>query len=311
MLSLTLGSDLLRLLAEPTRLRLLLLLEAEALTVAELTAVTGLSQSRISTHLGKLKQAGLVQDERHGQASLYHADTGQFSAAARQIWGALIDNLDDLQVARDRERATAAVRQRAQHRSWVESAAGRMEQQYSPGRSWEATTRALINLLELGDVLDIASGDGVLTELLAPRAARVTGLDINTAAIAAARARLKDQTTVELRQGDMHALPFADASFDQVFLMHALTYTRRPEVAIAEAARVLRPGGRLVLATLKHHQHEATVTAFDHVNLGFEPAQLRALVADQGLGVALCEVSSRERRPPHFEVVTLVADRAQ
>lgn len=307
MLTLNLGSDLLRLLSEPTRLRLLLLLEHEALTVAELTAITGLAQSRISTHLGKLKHASLVQDERMGPASLYSADTGEFSPAARQIWGALVDNLEDTQIREDRERATAAVRQRSAKHSWVESVAGRMEQQYSPGRSWEATTRALINLLALGDVLDIASGDGVLAELLCSRAANVTCLDSNAAVIAAARQRLKAQANVRFHRGDMHALPFEKCSFDQVFLMHALTYTNEPEKVIAQAATVLRPGGTLVLTTIKRHHHEATVAAFDHVNLGFDCTELETWVAGQGLEIKNASVTSREQRPPHFEVVTVVA----
>lgn len=307
MFTLNLGSDLLRLLSEPTRLRLLLLLEAEDLTVAELTAITGLSQSRISTHLGKLRQAGLVQDERMGQATLYSADTGQFSPAARQIWGALIDNLDDNQIREDSERATATVRQRSARHSWVESVAGRMEQQYSPGRSWEATTRALINLLQLGNVLDIASGDGVLAELLCARATSVTCLDSNAAVIAAARKRLRDQANVRFHRGDMHALAFEDNTFDQVFLMHALPYSNTPEKAISEAARVLGPGGTLVLTTVKKHNHEATVAAFDHVNLGFGVAELKRWVSREGLYIESAGATSREQRPPHFEVLTLIA----
>lgn len=309
MFNLSLGSELLRLLSEPTRLRLLLLLESQALTVAELTAITQLSQSRISTHLGKLKQADLVEDERMGQATLYSTDTNRFSPAARQLWGALVDNLDDQQIREDMELAQATVRQRNTQRSWVESVAGRMEQQYSPGRSWEATARALINLLELGQVLDIASGDGVLAELIANRAESVTCLDSNATVISAARKRLKSQLNVQFHQGDMHQLPFEDNSFDQIFLMHALTYTQEPQSVISQAARVLRPQGSLILTTLRQHQHEATVSAFDHVNLGFALADLEGWIEAAGLTVESAGVSSREQRPPHFEVLTLVANK--
>jgi len=307
MFNLSLGSELLRLLSEPTRLRLLLLLETEELTVAELTAITQLSQSRISTHLGKLKQADLVQDERMGQATLYSADTSRFSPAARQIWGALVDNLEDHQIREDLELAAATVRQRSSQRSWVESAAGRMEQQYSPGRSWEATARALINLLDLGKVLDIASGDGVLAELIAMRAESVTCLDSNSTVIAAARKRLKAQSNVQFHQGDMHALPFEANSFDQIFLMHALTYTKTPQDVIAQAARVMRPAGTLILTTLKRHRHEATVSAFDHVNLGLTLSNLKTWINEQGLEIESAGVTSREQRPPHFEVITIIA----
>ncbi len=309
MFNLSLGSELLRLLSEPTRLRLLLLLESEALTVAELTAITQLSQSRVSTHLGKLKQADLVQYQRMGQATLYSADTSRFSPAARQLWGALVDNLEDKQIREDLELATATVRQRSTQRSWVESVAGRMEKQYSPGRSWETTARALINLLDLGRVLDIASGDGVLAELITGRAESVTCLDSNTAVIAAARKRLKAQANVKFHQGDMHLLPFEDNSFDQIFLMHALTFTQQPQTVIAQAARVMRPGGTLILTTLKRHQHDATVSAFDHVNLGFSLAKVKAWLEAAELTVESAGVTSREQRPPHFEVLTLIAQK--
>lgn len=307
MLDLDYGTALLRLLGEPTRLRLLLLLESEALSVAELTAITGLAQSRISSHLGRLRQADLVSDERVGNATFYRADPSRFPSHTRQLWGTLLDNLDDRQVARDTERAAEIVRQRGTRRSWVESVAGRMERQYSPGRTWEATARALIGLLKLGDVLDLASGDGVLAELLAGHAETVNCLDVNPAVIRAGRDRLTDHTNVHFQQGDMHALPYADASFNQVFLMHALSYTRRASTAISEAARVLRPGGALALATLKRHRHRATVEAFDHVNLGFDAAQLRQWTDQAGLIVDNCDIGSRESRPPYFEVIGLIA----
>lgn len=309
MLDLDYGTALLRLLGEPTRLRMLLLLEAEALTVAELTAITGLAQSRISSHLGRLRQAGLVNDERVGSATFYRADPARFPPHTRQLWGTLLDNLDDAQVARDAERAAEIVRQRGARRSWVESVAGRMERQYSPGRTWEATARTLFGLLKLGDVLDLASGDGVLAELLAGRARSVACLDINPTVIGAGRQRLADRENVHFHLGDMHALPYAGSSFDQVFIMHALSYTGHADKVIAEAARVLRPGGALALATLRRHRHRATVSAFDHVNLGFEPEQLRAWSEAAGLDVDICEIVCKENRPPYFEVVSLIADK--
>src|SRR5699024_9038340 len=270
MLDLTHGTQLLRLLAEPTRLRLLLLLTAESLTVAELTTITRLSQSRISSHLARLREAGLVRDHAVGNTNLYSVAAQDWDTEVRPIWGALVDQLDDVQSHHDRERAADIVRRRSEHKAWAESVAGRMERQDAPGRTWEARAGALIELLQLGAVLDIASGDGVLAELLCRRARRITCLDRSEAIIAAARKRLSSRGNVDFQVGDMHALPFDDDRFDQVFLLHALTYSRAPESAIAEAARVLRPGGQLVAATLARHDHQATVTAYDHVNLGFE-----------------------------------------
>ena len=103
----------------------------------------------------------------------------------------------------------------------------------------------------------------------------------------------------------MHALPFPDASFDLVVLMHALTYAARPAQAVAEAARVLRPGGRLLLSSLARHEHRSVVEAYGHVNLGFTQKDLRKFAEKAGLTIANCETVTRERRPPHFEVISL------
>ena len=309
-LSLEQSTELCRLLADETRLRLLLLLESHELSVAELTEVTGLAQSRISTHLSRLKRAALVQDRRIGAASLFSANLSRDGLAA-ELWTLIKGRVADKRIRLDAERADGVVRARKHGQTWAESVAGRMELHYSPGRTWEATSRALMGLLELGDVLDIGSGDGVLAELVAEHARSVTCADISAAVLGAARKRLGPLAKVSYCQADMHQLPFADARFDQVFLMHALTYTREPARVLAQAARVLRPQGRVVIAALAAHEHRDTMRAYDHVNLGVSPAALTRLLKSAGLHVESCRISSRETRPPYFSVVTALAQRAR
>lgn len=306
-LSIAQSTELWRLLADASRLRLLLLLEAHPLSVAELTEITGLAQSRVSTHLAKLRQAGLVETTRSGSGALYALNPDRSRAA--ELWTVMRERLDDPQALLDRERASEVVRVRRHGQTWAESVAGRMELHYSPGRTWEATARALIGLLDLGDVLDIASGDGVTAELLAERARSVTCVDISSKVLAAARKRLGDPANVRFCQADMRNLPFADAGFDQVLLMHALTYARQPDAVLAEAARCLRPGGHLVVATLHAHPHAAAMQAYDHVNTGFTVDALDRGLRRAGLSVAVCRVSSRDPRPPYFEVLTALAKR--
>ncbi|MGB1581500.1 MAG: class I SAM-dependent methyltransferase, partial [Nevskiales bacterium] len=171
-------------------------------------------------------------------------------------------------------------------------------------RTWEATTRALMQLLELGDVLDIASGDGLLAELLSDHAQSVTCVDISEAVIRAGRRQLGKHPHIDFKLGDMHQLPFADGQFDTAFLMHALTYTDQPQDVLNEAARILRPGGQLIVATLSQHDHQATVAEYDHINLGYSAAQLKKLLAKSGMEVAECNKSLREPRAPYFEVIT-------
>lgn len=309
MLDLADSTQLLRLLAEPTRLRLLLLLIDQPMTVAELTSVTQLTQSRVSSHLARLREAELVQDRAVANARFYSVDVKHWQQELRPLWGALIDTLDDAVVRRDREHGAAIVRQRAARSSWVESVAGSMERQYSPGRTWEAMSRSLIELLELGDVLDIASGDGVLAELLCRRARHVTCLDRSDAVIDAARRRLAGEPNLTFKIGNMHALPFDDDNFDQVFLLHALSYSATPRNALSEAARVLRPGGRLTLATIGRHEHASTVAAYDHVNLGFEVDLLHQWLTASGLTVLDCAERAREPQPPYFRLITASADK--
>ena len=174
-------SACLRTLADPTRVRLLVLLEREELTVAELSAVTRLAQPRVSTHLAKLKEAGLARDRRAGVSAYYRFDAEGLDPGERQLWETLRDATDDPLLRQDADRLPAVLATRAADRNWADSVAGDMERHYSPGRTWEALARTALPLLEPGDVLDIASGDGVLAELLAPHAGRYVCIDASTA----------------------------------------------------------------------------------------------------------------------------------
>ena len=300
-------SSRLKVFADATRVRLLALLEGEELTVAELSAITQLAQPRVSTHLAKLKEAGLVRDRRSGVSAYYRFDHTALDPAQRALWQSISHGSDDPLLRQDGERVAAVLAMRAADQNWADSVAGDMERHYSPGRTWEALARTALPLLAPGDVLDIASGDGVLAELLAPHAQRYVCIDSSQRVVAAARERLRRYANVDVREGDMHALPFADASFDLVVLMHALTYAAKPAQAVAEAARVLRPGGRLLLSSLARHEHRNVVEAYGHQNLGFTAKELRKFTEKAGLSTASCDTVTREKRPPHFEVISLLA----
>jgi ArsR family transcriptional regulator len=222
------------------------------------------------------------------------------------------ERLEDVLAARDRARGTRGARGArgtGGSATWADSVAGNMDRHYSPGRTWEATAWALLGLASVGDVLDVASGDGVIAALLAPRARSVTCIDRSAKVIGAARERLRACRNVRFEQADMHALPFADASFDAAVLMHALTFARDPDLVLAELARVLKPGGALVAATLKRHAFRSEVESYDHLWTGFDPKRLATLLEKNGFAADLCEVTSQERRRPHFEVITIHARR--
>lgn len=308
MLSLSHSAELCRLLSEPARLRLLALLAQEELTVAELTRVTRLTQSRVSSHLGKLREANLVRDRRQGSSTFYSLSEGRGTESLRRVWELVRTQTADPIFVQDAERV-AEVLQSRDGGSWAESVAGRMHRHYSPGRTWESGLRALLGLTRLERVLDVASGDGVLAELIAPRAREVVCLDQSPRVVAAGRARLAHLGHVTCVVGDMHHLPFRDGGFDAVLLLNALTYAHDPLRALTETARVLRPGGSLVASTLKAHPHRDIVDRYNHVACGFEPEQLAVQLRVAGLEVELCERSCRENRPPHFEIITVHARR--
>ncbi len=306
-------TTLCRLLGDPTRLRLLSLLRDNELTVAEITRVTQLAQSRVSTHLAKLREAGLLRDRRSGVSVFYRFDSSQLQEqlppADALLWNSLLEQTQDAMLADDQQRLLELLAARNSGLTWAEGVAGDMRRHYSPGRTWEATSRGVFALLKLGNVLDMASGDGALAESLAPHCEQYTAVDISNKVLAAGTERLQHIDNVNFVCADMHNTSLPDASYDQVLLLHALSYSQRPEQVAAETARLLKPGGQLAVATLNKHQHSEQTAEYNHVNNGHNAAELRALFEQAGLVVTLCDVTSRESKPPHFEVITLAAHR--
>jgi ArsR family transcriptional regulator len=260
-----------RLLADPTRLRLLLLLDQEELSVAELAGITQLAQPRVSTHLAKLKEAGLVSDRRDGVFVYYRIASTIGDPALDDVWQLLRRNTDDPLIQQDLERIAEVLNDRTGSGTWADSVAGDM------------------------------------AELLAPRARSIVCLDISERVAEAGKRRLQPFSNVRFEVGDMHRLPMPDATFDTVLLMHALTYTPQPAQVFEEAARVLRKGGRLLAVTLERHRHEKAVQPYNHINLGFTPQQLEKLSRRAGLEVRDCTVSAIEKRVPNFSVLSLSA----
>lgn len=302
MKSLEATTDLFRLLGDPTRVRILALLEREELTVVELRTITGLAQSRVSTHLARLRDAGFVLDRRAGGSVYYRLGHAGIPQASKRAWEALRDSAEDPLLESDADRAREIVAARAAE---AEAPAEiDLERRYVPGRGWESLGRALFGLLRLGDVVDIGCGDGAVAELLAPGARSITCVDTDPAALGIARRRLVPFREATVEQADMHRLPFPAGSFDEALLLNCLPFSREPARALAEAARVLRAGGRLLAVTLKAHAHEEAAGRFGHVHLGFEPAELAAMLRDAGIRVERSAVTSRERRAPHFEILT-------
>lgn len=298
--------DTLTLLGDESRLRLCALLRVRELCVTDLVRVTGIAQSRVSTHLGRLREAGFVRDRRQGAQSFYALSTEAVPHAARALLDEATASADPT-LAGDRQRLTELDAER--RGDLPQSAVDEIERDYSPGRTWHSLAVGIAALLRLGDVLDVGSGDGAAASAVAPYARSLTCIDSNARMIDAARERLGKHPHVRTQVADVHALPFADASFDTVLVFHTLTYAERPARALAECARVLRPGGRLVLLCLdQHHQSEVTAR-YGEVHPGFSLRAVRTLLGRAELDVVSAEIACREAKKPHLQVVLAIADK--
>lgn len=302
-------SDLLSLLGEPTRVRLLMLLADEEMTVADLAAATNLGQSRVSTHLGRLRAARVVVDRKVGSATFYSLSETGMPAEARRVWALVHDEVRDAALTQDRLRWKAVSDARDHAGSWPDAVAGHMDRHYSPGRTWESLARGLVGLLALGDVLDAGGGDGAVAELIAPRSRSYTLVDRNERLVRAARRRLDAVPQASVCRADVTRLPFAGPRFDVVLLLNVLVEAEDPDAVLAALAGVLRPGGRIAVVTLAAHDHADLAAVYHHTHLGFAPTAVRRLLLRSGFTVESCSVTSRERRPPRLQVVTAFGKR--
>jgi len=298
--------ETLNVLGDESRLRLCALLRERELCVTDLVRVTGISQSRVSTHLGRLREAGFVRDRRQGAQSFYALAADALPGTARIVLDEANASTDPT-LTGDRRRLHELDHERRQ--GLPETLTDERERDYSPGRTWQSLAVGMAALLKLGDVLDVGSGDGAAANVLAPRCRSLTCLDRNVRLVEAARARLSKHPHVRTLVADAHRLPFADASFDAVLVFHTLTYAERPQKVLDECARVLRPEGRLVVLCLdQHDQHEVTAR-YGERHPGFSPRVLRAMLARADFAVQSCDVASREAKKPHLGVLIAVADK--
>ena len=297
----------LNLLGDESRIRLCALLRERELSVTDLVRVTGISQSGVSTHLARLREGGFVRDRRDGQRSFYALAQGSLHGAARAVLDEATSSADPT-LEGDRRRLSALDAER--RGALPESFVGEMERHYSPGRTWQSLAVGLSALLRLGDVLDVGSGDGAAAGYLAPYCRSLTCIDTNHRMIEAARERLGRFRNVRAQEADAHELPFRAASFDAILLFHTLTYATKPQRVIEECARVLRPGGRIVVLTLDAHDQRDVTAPYGELHPGFTPRALKGLLTRAGLTVTTCDVACREAKKPHFQVALSIAEKS-
>ncbi len=300
--------NFLRLLADSTRLRLVLLLEQEELSVAELQDIMGMGQSRISSHLSQLKRAGVVLDRRSGKNVYYGLTNSDAQDATRakvsELTRALARELPE--TTRDRTALQVALRKRQDKtRAYFDELAGKFGRSYVPGRSWQALAHTLITLLPAQAVADLGAGEGTLSQLLAKTAKKVIAIDNSPKMVEFGSKLAADHgfSNLEYRLGDIEDPPIAKGTMDLAILSQALHHAIHPERAIAEAHRILKRGGRLVVLDLLSHQFERARELYADHWLGFGEVQLHQWLEQGGFQKIEVTVVSREKESPHFQTV--------
>lgn len=271
-------------LADPTRLRLLRLLERNELQVQELCDVLQLPQSTVSRHLKLLSDQGWVKSRPQGTTRLYRM--AEAEPGARRLWALSKEQVNGWATT---EQDQARLRRRLADRqpaaqAFFAGAAGQWDRLRGELYGHAFTQAALLSLIPSEwTVADLGCGSGPVAALLAPVVRRVVGVDQSAAMLKAAEKRTAGFDNVELRQGPLEALPLEDAGVDAALLLLALSYVEEPLLALGEACRVLRPGGRLVVVDLLRHDREEFRRQLGQQCLGFEAAGLEELVREAGL----------------------------
>jgi ArsR family transcriptional regulator len=282
--------DCLEVLADPTRLRLLRLLERHELGVAALCDILQLPQSTVSRHLKVLSDEGWVGSRSRGTTRLYRMK-GEQSPAARRLWLLSRDQTDGWPTARqDRHRLTRRLaRQSPPSQAFFAGATGQWDRLREEAYGRAFTPTALVGLLPRDWVVaDLGCGTGHAAAALSPQVARVIGVDQSLAMLKAARKRTAGLANVELRQGRLEALPLGDEGCDGALLLLALTYVAEPAAVLAEMTRILRPGGRAVIVDLLRHDRDEFRRRMGHQGFGFEPEELQVMLEAAGLEQVAC-----------------------
>jgi ArsR family transcriptional regulator len=300
----------LRVVADPNRLRILLLLEREELSVAELQEILTMGQSTISTHLSQLRQAGLVEDRRTGKSSLYSLVGSEVGGEGivRELLAQARAEIPEAEIDQTAMRRVLRKRQE-RSRAFFDSVAGRLGKDYVPGKSWKSVAEALLRLMPPLIIADLGVGEGAFAVLLAERAKKVIAVDNSAKMIEVARDRALRHglANIEYRLGDMEEVPIDDGAVDLVWISQSLHHALHPARAVSEAARILVPGGRIVILDLARHRFEEAREMYADEWLGFSEADLEAMLAKAAFTSISTSVVDKEPEAPQFQTLLAVA----
>ncbi len=296
----------LRLIADPTRVRMLCLLRHENLSVVELQDILGMGQSRISSHLSKLREAELVTDRRSGKNIIYTFGNESAPLDDRLIQTIELAASDIEEISDDREALALAVKKRSdKSRAYFDELAGKFGKTYCPGRSWKSLAETLLRLMPPMIIADLGAGEGTFSQLLAQRAEKVIAIDNSEKMVEFGTkvARENGYKNLEYRFGSLDDAPIDSDTVDIAFFSQALHHAEKPEQAISEAHRMLKPGGKIVILDLLKHQFEEARDLYADTWLGFSELDISRFLKNEGFCDIKISVVDREADPPHFQTI--------
>ena len=288
------------------------LLGQEELSVAELQEILEMGQSRISSHLGLLRRNGLVADRKDGKRTYYalQVDTSPRSELIRM---AISSDSDEEFWESDQSALTRIVdHRRRESEKYFDEVAERLGKNYVPGRTWEAIGHFLFRLVPAITIVDLGAGEGMISQLLAERAKKVICVDSSKSMVRLGTdlSKRKGLANLEYKLGDIEKVPLAAKSVDLALMSQSLHHAQKPEVALAEAFRVLKPSGQLIVIDLKKHQFEKARELYGDHWLGFGQNELYRMIGDAGFRGAKVEVVAKEKKKPFFETLLATAEKS-
>ncbi len=303
----------LRALSDPTRLRIVALLERDELSVNELQEITRLGQSRISTHLGLLADCKLVVSRREGKRTFYKLNQHADQVAAEFIQLAIRGAQELPEHSHDQINLKRVLaRRKEQAQVYFNQIAGRFDRVYGPGRSWQAFGHLLLRILPSIAVADLGAGEGLLSELLARRCRKVIAVDNSEKIVefGAAKARKNGLKNLEFRQGDLQHPPLDANSVDLVILSQALHHAEDPAAALTSAQKILKPGGQIMILDLLKHNFEKAHELYGDRWLGFAESDLNRWLEEAGFKKIEISIVAAEEQPPHFQTILAGGEKA-
>jgi len=301
--------NLFKLVSDPTRLRILTVLEVEPLSVAEMQDILGMGQSRISSQLSLLKKGGLVSDQRVGKNNIY---SSQLQAEVKELIAQAAAEIPESQA--DREKLDyILMKRRDQARAYFDNLAGKFGKNYVPGRSWKSLSEGLLKITNYGVVVDLGAGEGTLSQLIAQHSDQVIAVDHSEKMVEYGRQLAVEHKldNLEYRLGDLQNPPVDESSADLVIFSQALHHASDPARALEKAYRLLKKGGRLLVLDLLEHHFDQARELYGDLWLGFAEIDLVRMARSAGFSQVSSTIVDREDEPPHFQTLMLVGTRTE